>query len=450
MSANARSIAAYLRNLLAADGQEAVLSRLRPRGGPKVSRLPAVPTIGERTIEHVWTLPGANATPELKGLLCGPDVVAQAQAYANHIENFAGVVRMPLGIAGPIRVNGLFAHGEYVLPMATTEAALVASYHRGALLLTEAGGCTAALLAEGVSRTPGFAFQNLEEAGRFVLWATSELDAFRACAEATTRHGRLDDMKVTVEGNHVYLEFEYTTGDAAGQNMVTIATEAICDHVARNSPVKPRHQFVEANLSGDKKASARSFLSVRGKKVAAEARIPGDLIRKRLHTTAADMEAYWRMSALGGVMSGTLGVQGHYANGLAALYIACGQDAACVAESAVGVTRFETVAAPEGNTQDLYVSVTLPNLIVGTVGGGERGKDMGPRGDRRTPQARREADCGKGEGGHQRNMGSEGKPFPLIGRPTAPSGGIDVSGRRHSGFRAAAPFGPVPIVGARG
>src|SRR5262249_48132105 len=136
-----------------------------------------------------------------------------------------------------------------------------------------------------------------------------------------------------------------------GQNMVTLATEAVCAYIAEHVPVRPQYFFVEANLSGDKKASAQSFLLVRGKKVSAEVVLPEEIVKKRLHTTAEQMVNYWRMSAMGGVLSGTLGVQGHYANGLAALYLACGQDAACVAESAVGVTRFE-VTKEEG----LYAS----------------------------------------------------------------------------------------------
>jgi hydroxymethylglutaryl-CoA reductase (NADPH) len=172
-------------------------------------------------------------------------------------------------------------------------------------------------------------------------------------------------MQISVEGNHVYLRFEYRTGDASGQNMVTIATQAICEYIEHHSPVSPKYFFLEANLSGDKKASAQSFLGVRGKKVTAEVTLPAELVRSGLHTTAERMVDYWRMSAMGAVLSGAIGVQGHYANGLAALYIACGQDAACVSESAVGVTRFELTDAG-----DLYASVTLPNLIVGTVGGG--------------------------------------------------------------------------------
>ena len=251
------------------------------------------------------------------------------------------------------------------MPLATTEAALVASYSRGAQLITAAGGASVALLAEGVTRAPGFEFDSVNKAGEFVDWVLENLDSIRAAAESTTRHGKLLDVRVTIEGNHVYLGFDYFTGDASGQNMVTVATQAAVDLIVETSPVKPRFYLVEANLSGDKKATAISFTSVRGKKVTAEATIPADLVRERLRTTPEQMVECWRMAAIGSVLSGTIGAQGHFANGLAALYIACGQDAACVAESATGVTRMEVT--PDGS---LYASVTLPNLMVGTVGGG--------------------------------------------------------------------------------
>ena len=268
-------------------------------------------------------------------------------------------------MAGPLRVNGLHAHGDYYVPLATTEAALVASYHRGALLVSEAGGGAALVLCEGVTRAPGFVFESLADAGRFCAWAVGETDRFRQAAASTTRHGELTGVRFTVEGNHVYLQLDFFTADAAGQNMATLAAQAVCADIAARCPVRPRHVFVEANLSGDKKAIAQSFQTVRGRKVSAEVTLPAALVERCLHTTAATMCEYWRVSALGGVLGGTIGVQGHYANGLAALYLATGQDAACVAESSVGVTRFELTA--DGG---LYACVTLPNLIVGTVGGG--------------------------------------------------------------------------------
>ena len=353
----------YLSRLLAHAEKEELLRRLAPDPSPALPEIPRGTVVTEKVLESRWELLHAGA--EAREALLDPVARAQPHLYKRNVENFIGTARLPVGVAGPLRVNGLFARGDFYIPLATTEATLVASYHRGTQLVTDAGGCSCLILSEGVSRAPGFAFASLAQAGDFIAWALGQVPEFRRAAESTTRHGRLEEMRLAVEANHVYLIFDFTTGDAAGQNMVTVAADAICSYILESSPVKPLYHFVEANLSGDKKASVQSFTTVRGRKVTAEARVPGDLVRERLHTTPRRMTDYWRMSSMGGVMSGTIGVQGHYANGLAALYIACGQDAACVAESAVGVTRLEET--PEG---DLYAAVTLPSLVVGTVGGG--------------------------------------------------------------------------------
>jgi hydroxymethylglutaryl-CoA reductase (NADPH) len=352
----------FLNRLLRDNTADELRKRLKPKTQEPVRRVSRDPRMTMDAASERWQL--LTTQPESKSALLDPHTVEHMDRYHHNIENFIGSVKLPVGLAGPLRVNGLFAQGDYYIPLATTEATLVASYSRGAQLISEAGGCTALLINEGMSRAPGFVFTTLEEAGTFVVWALSQLEAFAREAEATTRYGRLIDMRITIEGNHVYVNFEFTTGDASGQNMVTIATEAICTYIRQHSPVRPRYSFLEANLSGDKKASAQSFLSVRGKKVTAEVTVPAALVAQRLHTTPTHMADYWRMSAIGGVLSGTVGIQGHYANGLAALYIACGQDPACVAESAVGVTRFEVTGGGE-----LYAAVTLPNLTVGTVGG---------------------------------------------------------------------------------
>jgi hydroxymethylglutaryl-CoA reductase (NADPH) len=306
-----------------------------------------------------------SISPPAQAAIADWQTVAELERYHRNIENLVGSVKVPLGVVGPLRIDGRFARGGFYIPLATTEASLVASYNRGTRLLTEAGGCTAVLLQEGISRTPGFIFRNLAEVTAFVDWLPTQFAELKRVAESTTQHGKLLSVTTTVEGNHVYLAFQFTSGDAAGQNMITIATEAACLYIHAQSPVQPQASFVEANLSGDKKASARAFQSVRGRRVSAEAVLSAELVEKWLRTTPALMADYWRISAIGGVLSGTFGVQGHYANGLAALYIACGQDAACVAESAVGVTRFEVTSAGA-----LYASVTLPNVLVGTVGGG--------------------------------------------------------------------------------
>ena len=184
-------------------------------------------------------------------------------------------------------------------------------------------------------------------------------------ANKTTQHGHLTDIKVTVDGNQVYLNIIFSTADASGQNMVTIATQAFCTYIATQCPVSPQSIFLDGNMSGDKKASMQSFQSVRGKKVTSEVVVPKEIVETYLKTSPKALTKFCQVCSLGGVMSGTIGLQGHYANALAALYIATGQDAACVAESSVGITRFETTSSG-----DLYVSVTLPNLMVGTVGGG--------------------------------------------------------------------------------
>jgi hydroxymethylglutaryl-CoA reductase (NADPH) len=362
MTIHYRRVVDYMRQALGPRGIEDT-ERLKPNHGPAPARVPGGSAVTDEAIWRRWELPGLPSSSRTE--LADAKTLAQHDAYARNIENFIGTVRVPVGLAGPLRVNGLHAHGDFYVPLATTEAALVASYSRGASLVTEAGGCAALVLNEGVSRAPGFAFDTLAQAAMFVAWASQSIEAFRAAAKETTRHGDLIDMQLTVEGNHVYLGLEFLTGDASGQNMVTIAGEAVCRYIEQHSPIKARYWFVEANMSGDKKATTHSFMSVRGKKVSAEVVLPADLIERRLHTTPAAMLDYLRMSVLGGVMSGSIGVHGHYANGLAALFIACGQDAACVAEAAVGITRFEP--REDGG---LYAAVTLPNVIVGTVGGG--------------------------------------------------------------------------------
>lgn len=355
----------YINNLFKDSSEKTLTQRLKKKVTKLPPRVPGGSSIAEVAIIKRFRLTGLNQSDQ--ELLADPITLAIKEEYQKNIENFIGTVKVPVGLAGPLRVNGIHAQGDYYVPLATTEAALVASYHRGSLLISEAGGCSSMVLSEGVSRAPGFIFNNLSEAGLFVKWCVENLDSFKEEAHKTTNHGRMQDMKVNVDGNHVYLIFEYKTGDASGQNMVTFATDAVLQFIIANSPVKPVHYFIEANLSGDKKASTQSFHSVRGKKVTAEVYIPRHLVEKYLHTTPELMAKYWVLSAVGGVLSGCIGAQGHYANGLAALYMACGQDVACVAESAIGVTRIEMTK--EG---DLYACVTLPNIMVGTVGGGTK------------------------------------------------------------------------------
>jgi hydroxymethylglutaryl-CoA reductase (NADPH) len=282
-----------------------------------------------------------------------------------NIENYIGMSMIPTGVIGPVRVIGSSAHGDFFVPLATSEGALVASYHRGAKACYLAGGVTSVCLVEGVQRSPLFKFENLTSLGIFLNWTLKEFQKFSEIATDTSGHAILNDMKSNIEGNHLILTFEFYTGDAAGQNMVTICTNAICQYILANAPVKPLYWFIEGNYSGDKKATALSFTSVRGKKITSEILLPEKIVADVLKTSPQSMDDYWRSSTIGIIQSGAIGAHGHYANGLAALLLATGQDVACVAESAIGITRMEVT-----DDGSLYASVTLPNLIVGTVGGG--------------------------------------------------------------------------------
>jgi len=336
-----------------------VRSRLQPRTDPVPPRFRVRRSAAAEDVAGWWQERGGPDEA-----IADPATLATLDAYGANIENAIGTARLPMGVVGPLRINGLHAQGDYTVPLATTEAALVASYARGADVITRSGGAAAALLSEGVVRAPAFVFADMIEAGAFVGWAVAEAERLRAAAEATTRHGKLESIEPFIDNDIVFLVCRYTTGDAAGQNMVTIATEALCGEAVAHCPVKPRCWFVEGNFSGDKKASYLGLITGRGRKVSASVIIPEALVERCLHVSIDRMLDYARVAQLGAMLSGQIGAQGHYANGLAAFYIATGQDAACVAESAVGFTRMER------RDGGLFMAVTMPNLLVGSVGGG--------------------------------------------------------------------------------
>jgi hydroxymethylglutaryl-CoA reductase (NADPH) len=353
----------YLSSLIAEHGLPALAERLRPKTEDQPAHVPGRDDASLEAVEARLDL--LDASEAVRGELLDGWSREHLDAYQRNIEHLIGTVKVPVGLAGPLRVNGLFAQGDFYLPLATSEASLVASYSRGAALITEAGGASATLLSEGVSRAPMLSFENLQDLGIFVDWVLDHLEEIEASANETTRFGRLQDLELSIEGTKVYFLFIYSTGDAAGQNMVTLATWAALRWIMEHTPIQPKTAYLESNFSGDKKASALSFQRVRGKKVVAEATLPAQLVEDHLHASPARIVEYVRIGTVGAVMSGTLGTQGHFANGLAALMLACGQDVACVSEAAVGITDFELT-----ESGDLHACVTLPNLIVGTVGGG--------------------------------------------------------------------------------
>jgi len=352
-----------LRRVLSRYDPEDTPRRMAPKHGA-FARVPPTRKITPQGLAKLWQQLRKTASAADEGEIADAHTLAQAARYQANIESFAGTVKVPVGIIGPLRVTGMHANGDFHVPLATTEAALVASYGRGALAATKAGGVSAAVLYEGVIRTPAFVLEDLLSAGRFVEWVVRHAERLKAVAEATTAHGKLVSLEPFIDNNVAFLICRYTTGDAAGQNMVTIATEALCHALVGECPVPIKAWYTEGNFSGDKKASALGMVTGRGRKVSAAVTLPAEIVETVLKTTVQEMLAYGQVANLGALLSGQLGAQAHYANGLAAFYIATGQDAACVAESAVGITRMEA------RGDDLFCSVTLPNILVGSVGGG--------------------------------------------------------------------------------
>ncbi|QDU55104.1 hydroxymethylglutaryl-CoA reductase [Aeoliella mucimassa] len=366
MAQNSEQSLLILQRLLADGDAEALRERHRPRL-PEEQPLP--PRFRHSAAKTPEAIEARRTILREQGIaidqLCGSDDRMDPETLEGNIENYVGLAQVPVGIVGPLRVNGAFASGDFYVPMATTEGALVASYQRGAQVVNQAGGCTASCLTESVIRSPCFVFDRAATAGAFLAQVLQQIDELKQAVESTSRHCRLLNLRPSLLGKELYLILEFFPGDASGQNMVTLATEAVCRTILERNSVTPTRWYIEGNLSGDKKATMLAFLSARGKKTIAECVLPEPLVRRYLHTTPEAMFRYWQISVLGGIQSGSIGVHGHYANALAAIFIACGQDVACVAEASVGATRMDLT-----DDGELYVSVTLPNVICGTVGGG--------------------------------------------------------------------------------
>jgi hydroxymethylglutaryl-CoA reductase (NADPH) len=282
-----------------------------------------------------------------------------------NIEHFIGVCQMPLGLAGPLRVNGEHARGEFYVPMATTEGTLVGSYNRGMRLTREAGGVTVSVIDEAMQRAPVFVFANAREARDFGDWVKANLEPIRTAAEGTTRVGKLRDIEQYAASRFRYLRFNYSTGDAAGQNMCGKATLAACEWIAERYDGPMERWVLSGNMDTDKKHSQLNTLHTRGKRVVAECVIPSALLREIMHVDTELMFRQRGISNLGAMMAGSINNGSHSANGIAAVFIATGQDEANVAESSSALVHAEL--RPDG---DMYYSITIPSLIVASYGGG--------------------------------------------------------------------------------
>src|SRR3954454_16965355 len=337
------------------DGSNSGIQRAGPTGGVGMStetKAERVPVPRDR--ENDYTRDAAAKRQEFVREQTGVELEHVSSysfdpgALTGNVEQFLGVAQVPIGLAGPLLVDGEHAQGELYVPMATAEGTLVASYNRGMRLLYEARGVTTTVVVDHMQRAPGaapttimtdhkqrapaFLFESARETRGFAEWLDEHFDDIRAAAEATTRSGKLQEIQKFSAGRILYTRFNYTTGDAAGQNLTGKATQAACQWITEHCPPIERF-FLESNFATDKKSSQVNMLHTRGKRVIAEATIPNELFHKIMRSDSELMYRARQVSNLGGFMSGVNNNGAHSANGITAMFIATGQDAANVAES---------------------------------------------------------------------------------------------------------------------
>ncbi|TAL32367.1 MAG: hydroxymethylglutaryl-CoA reductase [Spirochaetes bacterium] len=282
-----------------------------------------------------------------------------------NVESFLGTAQVPLGLAGPLLVDGEYAQGEFYVPMATTEGTLVASYNRGMKLAHACGGVRTTIVDDAMNRAPVFMFDDAREAKKFNAWLDENYEAIKREAEKTTSVGKLKGLERYAVGKLFFVRFNFTTGDAAGQNMVGKATFAACEWIRASYPAV-RHYNLSGNIDTDKKTSFINTLNTRGKRVIAEINLRADLISGLAKFPAGELLRQRNITNTGAILAGSNNNGMHSANGITAVFIATGQDAANVAESSAALVYSDQ--APGDSSY--YFSITIPSLIVGTYGGG--------------------------------------------------------------------------------
>ena len=281
-----------------------------------------------------------------------------------NIENFTGTAQVPLGIAGPLKMVGEHAQGDFYIPMATTEGTLLASYSRGMRVISESGGVRATVVKHSMQRAPVFLFESALEAREFGKWLDEHIDSIRGVVSTSSRTAKLTEIEQYIVANMMYTRFCYTTGDAAGQNMTGKATLYACEWIRAHHPLKPRY-ILSGNIDTDKKHSMMNMIQTRGKRVIAEFVLKRDVARDLLRIDTEWLYRFRQIAGVGSMQAGAAYGGAHSANGIAAMYIATGQDVANVAESHAGMLYGELL-----DNGDFYWSVTLPSIICATYGGG--------------------------------------------------------------------------------
>ena len=295
----------------------------------------------------------------------GPDNPEELRGI---IENHVGFVHLPMAIAGPLLIDGSFAKGKFYVPLCTLEGTLTISMTRGLFLTHLSGGIKTRHIKQEMSRSPIFIFDDIDKSQPFLDWVNSNFETIKSEAESTTKHGKLLRIDKYPSQNSVILDFVFTTAEAAGQNMVTIATHKACSYIKNNYRCeKGFRYYIESNFNGDKNPAYKSLLLGRCHYVVASALIEAKYLQRVLRVSAREYVDGWTQSTRGSQEAGIYGMNMHVANALAAIYLATGQDVASIVENTGGIVSYEV-----RNTTDLYATLTMPSITVGTVGGGTR------------------------------------------------------------------------------
>ena len=295
----------------------------------------------------------------------GPDDPTELRG---DIENHVGFMHLPMAVTGPLLIDGTYANGEFYVPLCTLEGTLTMSMTRGLFLTHLSGGIKTRHIKQEMSRSPIFIFNDIDKCKPFLEWVDENFESIKNEAQSTTKHGKLLRIDKYPSQNSVILDFIFSTGEAAGQNMVTIATYNACKYIKENYKCDSGFRyFIESNFNGDKNPAYKSLLLGRCHYVVGSALIEGKYLRRVLRVNAKEYFDGWRQSTRGSQEAGIFGMNMHVANALTAIYLATGQDVASVVENSGGIVSYEV-----RNNEDLYATITMPSITVGTVGGGTR------------------------------------------------------------------------------
>ncbi|MBN2368404.1 hydroxymethylglutaryl-CoA reductase [Candidatus Woesearchaeota archaeon] len=291
--------------------------------------------------------------------------VLEAKRCKANIENMIGAAQIPIGIAGPVKIIGELSRGLFYLPLATTEGALAASVSRGCKAINESGGAYATIISDMQSRSILFRADSIKESKSFAEWVKNNVGQLKEAGEESERFIDIIDIGTYIVGLNVWLRLKADTNDAMGMNMVTIAGKKIAEYIIENYEGKIEFVSESGNLCVDKKPSAMNLINSRGKRVAASIDLPEEIIQGVLKTTSEKLvDMNYRKNLLGSAAAGSLGYNAHFANIIAAMFIATGQDAAHTVDGSLGFTTVE-------KTEDgVNFTITLAGLQVGTIGGG--------------------------------------------------------------------------------